>query len=163
MRTSFLPKHDTDILSAAATAELTAQILYENIANQCQNTGLLGAAKYFRNEATHEFSHYRKVAAYMADRGVAPSIASISPPNTPVACLEDALNAALKAEASLGDQYKSWYKSAQDLFTQQFLLEFLEIQRTSIGEVADWIARLTVACGDECAILMIDQELGASV
>ena len=44
--------------------------------------------------------------------------------------------------------------------TQQFLLQFLEIQRKSIGEYGDWLSRLDRTGDDECGILIIDKELG---
>ena len=45
--------------------------------------------------------------------------------------------------------------------TAHFLLQFLEIQRKSIGEYGDWLSRLELAGDDKCAILIIDKELGA--
>ena len=51
--------------------------------------------------------------------------------------------------------------TASDPMAQQFLLQFLEIQRKSTGEYGDLLARLDRANGDECGILIVDQELGA--
>jgi ferritin len=44
--------------------------------------------------------------------------------------------------------------------TAQFLLQFLEIQRKSIGEYGDLLARLQIADDNAAALLMIDNELG---
>ena len=56
--------------------------------------------------------------------------------------------------------YADWYARA-DVTTQQFLLQFIEIQRKSIGEYGDLISRLDRSGDDECGIIIIDQELGA--
>jgi ferritin len=62
----------------------------------------------------------------------------------------------------LGDKYAKWHQSLlpKDCFTAQFLLQFLEIQRLSIGEYADWLQRLMLVGDDKCGVLMIDRELG---
>jgi ferritin len=44
--------------------------------------------------------------------------------------------------------------------TQQFLLQFLELQRKSVGEYGDLMSRLMIVKGDRCGLIIIDQELG---
>ena len=46
--------------------------------------------------------------------------------------------------------------------TQQFLLQFLAIQRKSVGEFGDLLARIGLVKGDNAGILQIDKELGES-
>ena len=45
---------------------------------------------------------------------------------------------------------------------QQFLLQFLAIQRKSVGEFGDLLARIGLVKGDNAGILQIDKELGES-
>ena len=40
-------------------------------------------------------------------------------------------------------------------------MQFLEIQRKAVGAYGDLLARLELAGDDKCALLLIDQELGA--
>jgi ferritin len=44
--------------------------------------------------------------------------------------------------------------------TQQFLLQFLETQRKSVGEYGDLLSRLAIVADDKCGLIIIDQELG---
>jgi ferritin len=43
---------------------------------------------------------------------------------------------------------------------QQFLLQFLEFQRKSVGEYGDLLARIQLVDQDKAGMLLIDQELG---
>ena len=42
----------------------------------------------------------------------------------------------------------------------QHLMQFLEIQRTTVGEYGDWLARIELAKDDACGLLFIDAEMG---
>ncbi len=44
--------------------------------------------------------------------------------------------------------------------TQQFLLQFLELQRKSVGEMGDLMSRLRLVDGEGAGMILIDQELG---
>ncbi|MGZ4968050.1 MAG: ferritin-like domain-containing protein [Methylobacter sp.] len=147
-------------LQEAIQSELYASNLYKHLANQCQRLGLFGAAKYFHNESADELTHYQRISDYLNDRGSVAEVPAIEACDESVTTLGDALNAAYDAEADLGSKYEKWYK-AVDPTTQQFLLQFLEIQRISIGEYGDLLSRLNLAGDDRCAILIIDAELGA--
>ena len=79
----------------------------------------------------------------------------------PIKSLRDAIELGYATEKGLGDKYASAYtQCASDPMTQQFLLQFLEIQRKSIGEYGDCLSRLDRTGDDECGILIIDKELG---
>ena len=73
--------------------------------------------------------------------------------------LADAIERAYKQEVDLGKKYTTWHGQV-DPMTGQFLLQFLEIQRKSIGEYGDLLSRLEIADDNAAALLMIDQELG---
>lgn len=145
-------------LQQAIHEELYASNLYKHIANQCQRIGLFGAAKHFLNESKDETEHYQAIAEYLNDRGSVAEIPSIEAIDETVTSLQDAIEVAYQTEVDLGANYEKWYRSA-DPTTQRFLLKYLEIQQESIGEYGDLLSRLKLAGDDNCAILLIDQEL----
>ena len=66
-----------------------------------------------------------------------------------------------ETELELYNSYKGWYSDASDdPVVQQFLLQFLELQRTSVGEYGDLLSRIQLVDGDKAGMLLIDQELG---
>lgn len=163
---NLLPSSTEGDLNEALYEELYASRLYQHVSNQLTYLGYFGAASHFKSESDDEISHYRKHVDYFNDRG---SVANV--PDSPlletgdpeVATLRDALLIGYNTERALGQKYEAWYRNAldEDVTTAQYLLEFLEIQRKSIGEYSDWLARLDLVGDDKAGILMIDKELGA--
>jgi ferritin len=151
------------VLQQAIKEELYASSLYKHLANQCQRLGLFGAAKYFKSESNDEIEHYQEIANYLNDRGSVAEVPAIEGIDVSVKSLKDAIISAYDAEVELGNRYAKWYSSllSADPFTAQFLLQYIERQRKSIGEYGDWISRIELAGDDQCAILIIDKELGA--
>lgn len=149
-------------LLEAVHEELYASNLYKHISNQCQRLGLFGAAKFFKNESKEELKHYQLLADYINDRGGVAEIPEIMRANADVRGLEDALKASYEAECNLERKYAEWYSTLHpvDPVTAQFLLQFLEIQRRSVGEIGDLLSRLKLIEGDRAAILLMDKELG---
>lgn len=142
--------------------ELYASHLYRHIANQLQRLGYFGGQKFFAGESADELEHAKLHADFQNDRGDVATVPQLPAISVQIASLYDAISLGYKTEKELGDRYASAYaKSASDPITQQFLLQFLEIQRKSTGEYGDLVARLDRANDDECGILMIDKELGA--
>jgi ferritin len=75
--------------------------------------------------------------------------------------LSDAVELGYETELELYNSYKDWYSQASsDPVVQQFLLQFLELQRTSVGEYGDLLARIQLVDQDKAGMLLIDQELG---
>lgn len=149
-------------LNEAVQAELYASHLYRHIANQLQRIGYFGAQKYFAGESADELTHYQKHVDYMNDSGSVAKLPAIEAITDAVGSLQDALEIAFETEVQLGKDYERWYKVASDdPTTQQHLLQFLHIQRTSVGEFGDLLTRLDRAGANEAAILLIDQEMGA--
>jgi ferritin len=72
------------------------------------------------------------------------------------------VTAAYDIEAELGTKYEDWYKKSYNVTTQQFLLQYIEKQRVSVGEFGDLLARLELVKDDSAGILMIDAEMGKS-
>ena len=162
---SLLSEETESDLQTACQEELYASRLYQHISNRLTYLGYFGAASHFKNESDDEISHYRKHVDYLNDRGSVadvPSSPTFDSESPEVTSLQDALMLAYGAEVALGKKYEDWYKNAieEDVTTAQYLLQFLEIQRTSVGEYSDWLARVDLCQGNPAALLMIDKELG---
>ena len=148
-------------LDSAAHAELYASHLYRHLANQLQRLGFFGAQKFFLAESASELEHYQTHADYRNDSGDVAPVPAIEAMDEPVTSLRDAIETAYDTENQLEDDYVRWYSACgKDQVTAEFLLQFLRIQRKSVGEFGDWISRLNRAGDDRAALLMIDNELG---
>lgn len=157
-----LTKKMLSILNDAIHSELFASNLYKHVANQLQRLGYFGAQKFFLSESSDELGHYQKIVDYINDRGLVATVPQIEAQNDSVTSLRDALTIGFETEKALGDDYSEWFKAAfaEDPVTAQFLLQYIEHQRKSIGEYSDLLARLDRAGSNEAALLMIDQEMG---
>jgi len=147
------------ILADAVHAELFASHLYKHVANQLQRLGYFGAQKFFLSESSDELEHYQRHVDYINDRGSVAALPALADAVERVESLRDALELAYDTELSLQENYAQWYGKV-DVITQQHLLQYLEIQRKSVGEYGDLIARLDRVEGDACGVLLIDQEMG---
>ena len=147
------------ILQSAIGQELYASNLYKHLSNQCQRLGYFGAASYFKHESNEELTHYQLIADYMNDLGSVAEVPDVDGCDDEIKTLADAIERAYKQEVDLGKKYTTWHGQV-DPMTGQFLLQFLEIQRKSIGEYGDLLSRLELADDNAAALLMIDQELG---
>jgi ferritin len=157
---NMLDKPTEDMLNRAVHAELYASHLYKHIANQMQRAGFFGTQKFFAGEASAELEHYQKIADYMNDRGAMAKVPALEACTEKAADIVDAVELGYETELQLMRDYEKWYRECKCVTTQQFLLQFLELQRKSVGEMGDLMSRLTIAGDDKCAMLMIDQELG---
>lgn len=148
-----------NILNDAVRAELFASHLYKHVANQLQRLGYFGAQKFFASESADELEHYQRHVDYINDRGSVAETPPLPRASETIESLRDALQLAYDTELGLQNDYAIWYTES-DVITQQHLLQFLEIQRKSVGEYGDLIARLDRVEGDACGVLLIDQEMG---
>ena len=159
---TLISKPSLAIIHSAIQAELDAFYLYKHLANQTQRLGLFGASSYFHKESADEMAHYQLHADFLNDRGTVAELPTIEEITEGVGGLMDALKTALLAEMDLGVNYSNWYAETaiKDPMTGQHLLQFIEIQRKSIGEYGDWIQRLTISGNNGMVALLIDKELG---
>ena len=150
------------ILEEAILQEVTASLTYRQISNLCLRIGLLGTAKFFLGEAKEEMKHYQLIADYINDRGSVAFIPDIASPKTEVQSFRQAIETAYNMEVSLNRLYEKWYTSllTYDVTTAQFMLQFLEIQRVSIGELGDIIASLDQFKDDPAVVIALDAKLG---
>lgn len=149
-------------LEKSATSELYASHLYRHISNHAQKLGFFGAQKYYLKESVDEVSHYETLADFCNDMGWVIPMPTIPSITEKVESLEDALTLQYNAEYDLLKQYEEFYDIAEteDCITAQFLLQFMEIQRKSVGEVGDFISRYKRCGKNEAAILNFDDFLG---
>ena len=150
-----------DVLDDAVHSELYASNLYKHIANEVQRLGYLGTAKFFLKESKDELKHYQLHVEFQNDVGTVAKVPMIESMDEPIKTLSDAIETGYETEVQLYNDYKKWYGQASgDPVVQQFLLQFLEIQRTSVGEYGDLLSRIQLVDGDKAGMLLIDQELG---
>jgi ferritin len=147
------------VIADAVHAELWASHLYKHIANHMQRLGYFGAQKWFAKESADELTHYQGHVDFVNDMGGAVNLPALQEVADTPASLRDALQLAYDTELALMGDYTAWY-AAVDAITQQHLLQYVEIQRKSVGEYGDWLARLDRVGDDLCGVLIIDKELG---
>lgn len=141
-------------INEAIVNELSAEAMYRGLANAAQYIGLFGFQKYFLNEAANEAKHYQRLVDAANDLGFLPTYEV----TTPIVSTEPAemINIAAEAELKLLDFY-SEKATTQNAALHQLYLEFVEIQRKSVGEIMDIKARFDLG-GD---IYMFDNYLGS--
>lgn len=159
---SILSDNDKQIIQAAIEKELYASHLYKQVSNFMQRAGFFGAQAFFSGEAEDELKHYGLHVQFMNDMGAVVTLPALPAITERPEALEDAMKLGFDTELALGRQYEAWYRSAASPMTKQHLLQFLEIQRKSIGEYGDWLTRIEKAGGDECGMLIIDKEIGGA-
>lgn len=149
------------MLDEAVHSELYASNLYKHIANQLQRLGYFGASKFFLNESADELKHYQLHVEFQNDVGTVAKVPMIEAMNETIETFSDAIETGYETELELLNNYQDWYReAADDPIVQQFLLQFLEIQRTSVGEYGDLLSRIQLVDQDKAGMLLIDQELG---
>lgn len=147
----------------ACHAEKYASNLYQYIGNQMQRLGFFGVQKYFLHESKDELTHYQKLADYINDMGDVAPVPSIEAITNPIMTIGDALNLAYTTELDLMKQYQEFYEKAEeagDCVTATFLIEFLQIQRESVGEFGDLISRYQKNMSD---VFEFDEYIGELV
>ena len=150
-----------DMLDDAVHSELYASNLYKHVANELQRLGYFGATKFFLKESADELVHYQLHVEFQNDVGTVAKVPMIEAMNDPIKSLSDAIETGYETELELYNDYKKWYsQTSDDPVVQQFLLQFLEFQRTSVGEYGDLLSRIQLVDGDKAGMLLIDQELG---
>ena len=160
MAKSLLSEEIKILLEKALASELHVSNLYKHIANQLQRLGYFGAQSYFLKESADELSHYQKLSDYCNDMGWVAPVPAVPKMSDKISNISDALEISYEAELDLLNQYKKFYEEAEDKYddciTATFIIEFLQIQRKSVGEYGDLIAKLNLN-GD---IYEFDEEMG---
>lgn len=144
--TSLLKPEVKALFTEAIKSELYASNLYKHIANQLQRLGLFGAQKYYLKESMEELTHYQKLVDYLNDVGDVAEIPMIPAMVDKIGNIGDALDISYETELALMKQYQKFYDRAEDEYedcvTATFIIDYLQIQRKSVGEYGDLISRL---------------------
>lgn len=162
-KTLVVPAASIETWQSLAGEELYAHLLYTQLAANMQAAGLFGAQKHFEAEADDELSHYKKVRDIVNDFGGIIYPTSSYQITEKADNIGDALRAALDAERALMGKYdlaKDSFEQADDEASYEAVLQFIKIQRKSVGDVMDLMARYDILGGDGAGILIFDQELG---
>ena len=133
------------LLQNQLTLERTNSAVYRSMADELENMGWGGSAKFMRKSSDDETSHADKVASFLVDRNITPIYDSISKIELVNGTLPDYFKNAYAAEQKTTASVMSLYKQAQDeneFLVTQFLMWMLEEQRLSEREVWDIIQML---------------------
>ena len=149
-------------LQKSIASELYASNLYKHVANQLQRLGYFGSQKYFLSESADELTHYQRIVDFVNDLGDVAVVEAVPKMDKIITSIADALTLAYQTELDLMNQYEQFYNMAEekDPIIGQFLLQFLELQRKSVGEYGDFIARYNRCMDNAAAILEFDEYLG---
>ena len=162
-KTLIVPQSSIDKWQELAGEELYAHLLYTQLAANLQASGLFGAQKLFEHEADQELSHYKKVRDIVNNLGGLIFPTSSYKVTEKAENIGDALAIALATEIDLLSKYttaKNFFSASDDQASYQAVLEFIEIQTKSVGEISDLIIRYDIAKDSGAGILLFDQELG---
>lgn len=157
MKTPILEKEYIVKINESGGNELTASVSYKQVSNCMKQIGYFGAAAFFSKEADDEIAHYQVWADAANDFGFILEIPSVKPKEKPMG-LKEAFDFYYRNEKELFDFYNNFYSECDDPALHQVLLQFIEIQRKSVGEAGDFLATLE-QCDDKASLLVFDKEL----
>jgi ferritin len=149
-------------LQKAIYAELHQSNLWKHIANQLQRLGYFGGQKYFLKESAEELTHYQIFVDFINDMGDVAELPKIDAIEDEIQSISDALQVAYDTELEIYNQYKKFYKEAEDedCTVGIFLQQFVTIQLKAVGAYGDLISRYNRCGKNEAAILEFDEYLG---
>ena len=148
-------------LQKAIYAELHQSNLWKHIANQLQRLGYFGGQKYFLAESAEELTHYQIFVDFINDMGDVADVPEIDAIEDEIESIADALQVAYDTELEVYNQYKKFYKEAEDedCAVGIFLQQFVTIQLKAVGAYGDLISRYNRCGKNEAAILEFDRYL----
>ena len=157
---SLLSKSDKEKLNEAVGLELRASNMYKYFATCMQKKGLFGFQSYFYKESEEELKHHKILTDFFNDRGDEADMPKVESVDEDGQTVLELFQLAYDFELDLEQFYTDFYNDTDDVTIKQFLLQFIEIQRKSVGEYGDIISKLEM-CGDNsAAILFFDHEIG---
>ena len=134
-------------LQDAVYTELYQSNLWKSLANHLQRLGYFGSQKYFLAESAEELTHYQMHVEFMNDMNDCTDLPKIDAIADKVTDIGDALEIGYNTELDVYNQYKDFYKKAEDedVSVAQYILQFIEIQRKAVGHYGDLLAKYKVA------------------
>jgi ferritin len=119
------------LLNEQVNAEFFASNIYLQLSAWCENAGLEGSAKFFREHSLEEREHMDKIFDYMAECSLPITIGAIDAPPTEYGNLMDVINAAYQHELKVTAMINNIAKTAfelQDYTTFNFIEWFIAEQ-----------------------------------
>lgn len=159
MKKSLLSAPDRKKLNELVERELYAHNMYKYFSTCMQKHGYFGAQTYFLHESEEELKHWKMVADFMNDMGDEAEMPAIKKIDLSNENLIDLFNMAYEVEYDLLELYSDACMETKSAAVKQFLLEMVEIQRKSVGEYGDLIARLEIIGSEKSGLLTFDNEL----
>lgn len=150
-----LTSQEVEMINKLGVEELTASQTYLHLSNTMKTIGFFGAEKFFMEESNSEKEHFNKLEAFLNDMNEQIEVRALQAIKVEIDDLMEALEYALDIEMNLLGQYEAAYEKSSAKM-KPLLLEFINIQVTSVGEYGDLIARLSRTTEP----ILIDQELG---
>lgn len=146
------------------TLELTAAVVYRQLAVDMAAADLPGIASWFKLQSAEELEHADKFIDHMVDRGSVPLLQTITPQGTHVASVLEAFEASLAHEVKVSEAIRSLYRQAQqegDIDAFPLLNWFIEEQLEEEATVTEIIGRIKLIGEDGNGLLRLDDELGS--
>ena len=159
MKRILLSQSDIDLLNDAVERELYASNHYKYAASCLQKQGYFGSQKFFEKEAATETEHYYKLRNFANDLGVEVDMPAIPEVEFMEESIMGIFRASYDLELDLLNYYNQAYRNCESTALQVFLIEMINIQRESVGEYGDLIARLELCMLNPAALLTFDNEL----
>lgn len=119
------------LLNDQVNAEFYASNVYLQLSAWCEDAGLEGSAKFFREHSLEERTHMDKIFDYMTECSLPVTIGAIDAPPTEFANLMDAIRAAYEHELKVTAMINNIARTAfevQDYTTFNFIEWFIAEQ-----------------------------------
>lgn len=161
MRPTLLDKECEAKFAKVMATELLHAQMYHQLANSMQAIGYFGAQKKFLAEVPEETGHYQKHVDFVNDLGAIIDIPAVPTLQYQPETLAGALKIAYDAEVKFLNDYKNFVTTeAGKPEIVEHLWFYINVQRTTVGEYMDLLARVDLVKDNPAALLLIDQELG---
>lgn len=153
-----------DAFNAQITMEVSASVVYRQLAIELELRDLPGMSAWMRHQADEETVHANKFITFVSDRDNHPRIGSISAPEVPDTSVVGVFKTALGHEQRVSEAIRQLYRLADsegDLDSRPLLNWFLEEQVEEEATVREILGRLEMIGDDGVGLLRLDEELGA--
>lgn len=153
-----------DAFNKQITLEISASVVYRQLAIELELRDLPGMAAWMRAQADEETMHANKFITHVAARDNHPRISSIAAPEVEDTSVVGVFQAALAHERQVSEAIRQLYRQAEseaDLDSRPLLNWFLEEQIEEESTVREILGRLEMIGDDGVGLLRLDEELGS--
>lgn len=153
-----------DAFNKQITLEISASVVYRQLAVELELRDLPGMAGWMRAQADEETMHADKFITHVADRDNHPRIGAVAAPEVDDTSVVGIFKGALAHEQKVSEAIRQLYRQAEseaDLDSRPLLNWFLEEQVEEEATVREILGRLEMIGDDGPGLLRLDEELGA--